>query len=149
MTLAYNKIPTKSGVSGQVFTGYIVATANDATTSVTGGAVIDNSDNDIVAIHALAKVTASGGTSPTLNLKLMSGINGTDFTPIRSADASPVNIESGATSISSPTVLIAAATPQELRSGNFNRKIRVDVDLGGTSPTANYTVDLYIQRSKK
>lgn len=145
-TLAYQYSGTKVG-AGDLYGSYITASASDATDPV-NGKVIDNRDGSVQSVSVMVNTTAAGGTSPTINAILQGSNDGTNFFGIMSGDATPVAVQSGATAITSSTTF-GYDSAQELRGlGGFPAFLRVQADLGGTSPTWNGTVQVFVQRKK-
>lgn len=143
-TLAYQFSGTKTG-KAEHFTAYITATVNDTTDPV-NGKVIDNRDGSVQSVSAMVNETASAGTSPTLNLILQGSNDGANWFGILSADGTPVAISSGATSISSAAVF-GWDSAQELRGGGgFPAFLRLQADLGGTTPGWTGTVSVLVLR---
>lgn len=143
-------IATSTAISGQnpgdstYFPALVTATGND-TTSTISSPIIDNSDGRIEALSAVLTVTASSGTSPTANVRLMGSNDGTNFFIVQSGQSTPANVETGAKSTSSATV-IGMDIAQFARNGGLPRKLRLDIIQGGTTPGITGVLSAFIRR---
>ena len=135
--------------TAEYWSAYVTSASNDTTDPATGP-VIDNRDGSIKNIHAMIIVTNKTGTSPTAKLQIRGSADGTNWFTIQSADATPVAIETSALDISSAdstTVVGQVNTCEELRcDGGFPAFIRLEVDLGGTSPGWTGVLSLKAER---
>lgn len=144
--LSYQYSGQKYG-NNELFTAAVTSTANDTTTPFYTK-VIDNRDGRIQSLSVLANVTASTGTSPTVQLTLEGSNDGSNFATVYSADATPVAIQTTAQSISS-AVVYGFDTAQELRAaGGFPAFLRVKGAIGGSSsPGWTGTLQVAVKRA--
>lgn len=143
-TLAYKNGGSQSG-NGQLITAYITATAADATATITGKP-ISNLDGRVKAVYIQLNETTVTGTSPTVDVQLLGSTDGTNWSIVKSADATPVSVATGAVTSASSTV-VALSSCQELRcDGGFPPYLAGRVVQAGTSPTLVGTVDMFVER---
>lgn len=143
MTLAYDGSGTIVGEL-EVNAAAITSTGLDTTDPV-NSINIDNRDGAITFVSLQFFATDKTGTSPTLNAILQGSIDGTNFASL--VDSAGNTISTGATSISGAgggtTVTAYVDTVGKPRS-SFPPFLRLQVDLGGTTPgwtgTAGYTI---------
>lgn len=146
MALSTTVTRTQRGET-ELLSPYITATGND-TTDPANGSVIDNLDGRILSLSVAANVTASSGTSPTLNLILQGSVDGSNWFTVFSYQGTPAAVQTGATSISSATTFGFHTAQFGLSNGGLPPKLRVQGDLGGTTPGWTGTIAVHAVRRK-
>lgn len=145
--LSYQYSGTQTG-KAEYFSAYITATSNDTTDPV-NGKIIRNTDGKISQIVAACAATDKTGTSPTVNVILQGSTDGTNFYTVK--DSGGTDITSGATSISGSgsgtTVLVGPIDTALEGRTTFPPFIRVQADLGGTTPGMTGICHVFIYRN--
>lgn len=146
--ITYQGVGSKIG-DGELYSSYITVTANDTTTPI-NGKVIDNRDGRIDSISVIVNETASTGSSPTVNAILQGSNDGSNWVTLYSADATPVAVQTGATSVSSAATF-GFDSCQEMRcSGGFPAFLKVQTATGGTgSPGWTGTVQVFVKKKTR
>lgn len=129
----------------QFIDNYIVATGLDNTDPANGPAI--SNDGSVYATTVAINVTASGGTSPVVALRLEGSNDGTNWNSVLDSGNNPVS--TGNLSIASPTVNYRHDTQAEGIVSIPYRWFRWVIDLGGTSPTWTGTVSVTVIRRPK
>jgi hypothetical protein len=132
----------------ETLTDYLVATSND-TTDPANGIAIDNRDGKVSALTSVVYVTDKTGTSPTLQMILQgSNDGGTNWATVK--DSAGNAIQTSALDISSADT---TAVSGEIDLGVENRTnlpfalLRIQCDLGGTSPGWTGDVNVVVKRA--
>lgn len=148
MTLTYKYAPSSYGGfvrQVEVIDAYITATSADTTDPVNGKPI--SNDGNVVAIGGQITVSNQAGSSPTANLKLQGSNDGTNWVTIK--DSAGNDIATGALDIataSTTTVQGQIDTLQEGRKIFPFKQLRLQVDLGGTTPGWTGSVDMALTR---
>jgi len=146
MTLAYNQAGTVRGIK-ETNNTYVVATGNDTTTPVTGPA-IDNRDGRLTRVTFGQIITASTGTSPTLQTTLQGSTDGTNWFTV--LDSSGSAVQTTSQSISSATSQFIDTNSKGIT--RFPPFVRTSSAVGGSSSpgwTGSIVYDLDRDYEKK